>query len=73
MNGYHPVNPNNLTTQEEIDQQLNATTVNIILKAMTPEYLTHIRTYEDAKGAWDNLEKVFKGNASIMASKFEEV
>ena len=73
VNGYHPLNPENLTAKEEIDQQLNATAVNIILKSMTPEYLTHIRSYEDAKGAWDNLEKVFKGNASIRASKFEEV
>ena len=38
VNGYHPVNPNNLTVQEEIDQQLNATAVNSILKAMTQEY-----------------------------------
>ena len=43
VNGYHPVNPNNLTTQEEIDQQLNATAISIILKPMTPEYLTRIR------------------------------
>ena len=73
VNGYHPLDPTNLTAKEEVDNQLNATASNIILKAMTPELMTHIRSYTTAKGAWDNLEKMFIGNASIMASKFEEI
>ena len=48
---FHPLNPNNLTSREEVDEQLNATTLHTIQQSLTKEYMAHIRKYDTAKQA----------------------
>ncbi|KAK1615927.1 hypothetical protein QYE76_021444 [Lolium multiflorum] len=71
--GYSPRDPKSLTRREVVDDQLNATAINMIHMAITPKDRAHIRSLKTAKEAWDKLEKLFLGNASIQSSRFDEV
>ncbi|KAK1643686.1 hypothetical protein QYE76_061491 [Lolium multiflorum] len=71
--GYSPRDPKRLTRREVVDDQLNATAINMIHMAITPKDRAHIRSLKTAKEAWDKLEKLFLGNASIQSSRFDEV
>ncbi|KAK1652318.1 hypothetical protein QYE76_070123 [Lolium multiflorum] len=71
--GYSPRDPKNLTRRDVVDDQLNATAINMIHMAITPKDRAHIRSLKTAKEAWDKLEKLFLGNASIQSSRFDEV
>ncbi|KAK1609416.1 hypothetical protein QYE76_033089 [Lolium multiflorum] len=70
--GYSPRDPKSLTRRDVVDDQLNATAINMIHMAITPKD-PHIRSLKTAKEAWDKLEKLFLGNASIQSSRFDEV
>ncbi|KAK1558137.1 hypothetical protein QYE76_017536 [Lolium multiflorum] len=65
--------PRRLTRRDVVDDQLNATAINMIHMAITPKDRAHIRSLKTAKEAWDKLEKLFLGNASIQSSRFDEV
>ncbi|KAK1610929.1 hypothetical protein QYE76_034602 [Lolium multiflorum] len=71
--GYSPRDPKSLTRRDVVDDQLNATAINMIHMAITHKDRTHIRSLKTAKEAWDKLEKLFLGNASIQSSRFDEV
>ncbi|KAK1603473.1 hypothetical protein QYE76_016690 [Lolium multiflorum] len=71
--GYSPRDPKNLTRRDVVDDQLNATAINMIHMAVTPKDRAHIRSLKTAKEAWDKLDKLFLGNASIQSSRFDEV
>ncbi|KAK1607395.1 hypothetical protein QYE76_031068 [Lolium multiflorum] len=71
--GYSPRDPKKLTRRDVVDDQLNATAINMIHMAVTPKDRTHIRSLKTAKEAWDKLDKLFLGNASIQSSRFDEV
>ncbi|KAK1692565.1 hypothetical protein QYE76_009262 [Lolium multiflorum] len=71
--GYSPRDPKKLTRRDVVDDQLNATAINMIHMAITPKDRAHIRSLKTAKEAWDKLEKLFLGNASIQSSRFDEV
>jgi hypothetical protein len=71
--GFHPREPNNLTSREEVEEQLNATALHIIQQVVPDTYMAHILTFSTAKEAWDHLESLFTGNASIKSSKFDEI
>ncbi|KAK1653911.1 hypothetical protein QYE76_071716 [Lolium multiflorum] len=71
--GYSPRDPKNLTRREVVDDQLNATAINMIHMAVTPKDHAHIRSLKTAKEAWDKLDKLFLGNESIQSSRFDEV
>ncbi|KAK1691973.1 hypothetical protein QYE76_008670 [Lolium multiflorum] len=45
----------------------------MIHMAVSPKDRAHIRTLKTAKEAWDKLDKLFLGNASIQSSCFDEV
>ena len=69
--GFHLVEPNNLTPREDINSQLNATALHTIQSAATDEYLPHIQMCKTAKDAWQKLDNLFLGNKSIQQSKYE--
>ncbi|KAK1678322.1 hypothetical protein QYE76_039170 [Lolium multiflorum] len=71
--GYSPRDPKNLTRREVVDDQLNATAINMIHLAVTPKDRAHIRSLKTAKEAWNKLDKLFLGNESIQSSRFDEV
>ncbi|KAK1683184.1 hypothetical protein QYE76_044032 [Lolium multiflorum] len=71
--GYSPRDPKKLTRRDVVDDQLNATAINMIHMAVTPKDRAHIRSLKTAKEAWDKLDKLFLGNASIQSSRFDEV
>ncbi|KAK1669936.1 hypothetical protein QYE76_058095 [Lolium multiflorum] len=71
--GYSPRDPKNLTRREVVDDQLNATAINMIHMAITPKDRAHIRSLKTAKEAWNKLDKLFLGNESIQSSRFDEV
>src|SRR3954468_3219467 len=71
--GFSPFDPKLLTRGEVVDKKLNATALGMIQKALTPKDFAHIRQFDTAKGAWDQLTELFVGNASIQSSKFDEV
>ncbi|KAK1631589.1 hypothetical protein QYE76_005904 [Lolium multiflorum] len=71
--GYSPRDPKHLTRREVVDDQLNATAINMIHMAVTPKDRAHIRSLKTAKEAWDKLDKLFLGNESIQSSRFDEV
>ncbi|KAK1682668.1 hypothetical protein QYE76_043516 [Lolium multiflorum] len=71
--GYSQRDPKHLTRREVVDDQLNATAINMIHMAVTPKDRTHIRSLKTAKEAWDKLDKLFLGNESIQSSRFDEV
>ncbi|KAK1694494.1 hypothetical protein QYE76_011191 [Lolium multiflorum] len=71
--GYSPRDPRHLTRREVVDDQLNATAINMIHMAVTPKDRAHIRSLKTAKEAWDKLDKLFLGNESIQRSRFDEV
>ncbi|KAK1664933.1 hypothetical protein QYE76_053092 [Lolium multiflorum] len=71
--GYSPRDPKHLTRREVVDDQLNATAINMIHMAVTPKDRAHIRSLKTAKEAWDKLDKLFLGNESIKSSRFDEV
>jgi hypothetical protein len=71
--GFHPREPNNLTSRGEVEEQLNGTALHIIQQAVPDTYIAHIRTLATAKQACDYLESLFTGNASIKSSKFDEM
>ncbi|KAK1692593.1 hypothetical protein QYE76_009290 [Lolium multiflorum] len=71
--GYSPRDPKNLTRREVMDDQLNATAINMIHMPVTPKDHAHIRSLKTAKEAWDKLDKIFLGNESIQISHFDEV
>ncbi|KAK1607391.1 hypothetical protein QYE76_031064 [Lolium multiflorum] len=71
--GYSPRDPKNLTRREVVDDQLNATAINMIHMAVTPKDRAHIRSLKTAKEAWNKLDKLFLGNESIQSSRFDEV
>ncbi|KAK1667962.1 hypothetical protein QYE76_056121 [Lolium multiflorum] len=71
--GYSPRDPRHLTRREVVDDQLNATAINMIHMAVTPKDRAHIRSLKTAKEAWDKLDKLFLGNESIQSSHFDEV
>jgi hypothetical protein len=71
--GYSPRDPKSLTRREVMDDQLNATAINMIHMAVTPKDRAHIRSLKTAKEAWDKLDKIFLGNESIQSSRFDEV
>ncbi|KAK1644213.1 hypothetical protein QYE76_062018 [Lolium multiflorum] len=71
--GYSPRDPKNLTRKEVVDDQLNATAINMIHMAVTPKDRAHIRSLKTAKEAWNKLDKLFLGNESIQSSRFDEV
>ena len=56
-----------------MDEQLNATAFHIIRQSLPKEYHAHIRKFDAAKDAWDQITKLFIGNESIQGSKFDEV
>ena len=60
--GFHPVDPDNLTPREDINSQLNATTLHKIQSEATDEYLPHIQMCKTAKDAWQKLDTLFLGN-----------
>jgi hypothetical protein len=62
--GYSPRDPKKMTRRDVVDDQLNATAINMIHMAISPKDRAHIRSIETAKEAWDKLEKLFLGNAS---------
>ncbi|KAK1620182.1 hypothetical protein QYE76_025699 [Lolium multiflorum] len=71
--GYSPRDPKKMTRRDVVDDQLNATAINMIHMAISPKDRAHIRSIKTAKEAWDKLEKLFLGNASIQSSRFDEV
>ncbi|KAK1664531.1 hypothetical protein QYE76_052690 [Lolium multiflorum] len=71
--GYSPRDPKHLTRREVVDDQLNATAINMIHMVVTPKDRAHIRSLKTAKEAWDKLDKLFLGNESIQSSRFDEV
>src|SRR4051794_32867258 len=71
--GFSPVFPSDLTRNEVVDCQLNATALNIIQNAMSLKELAHIRSSRTAKGAWEKVSSLFTGNASIQESNYEGV
>ncbi|KAK1616982.1 hypothetical protein QYE76_022499 [Lolium multiflorum] len=71
--GYSPRDPKNLTRRDVVDDQLNATAINMIHMVVTPKDRAHIRSLKTAKEAWDKLDKLFLENASIQSSRFDEV
>ncbi|KAK1681241.1 hypothetical protein QYE76_042089, partial [Lolium multiflorum] len=71
--GYSPRDPKHLTRREVLDDQLNATAINMIHMAVTPKDRAHIRSLKTAKEAWDKLDKLFLRNESIQSSRFDEV
>ncbi|KAK1665502.1 hypothetical protein QYE76_053661 [Lolium multiflorum] len=71
--GYSPRDPKNLTRREVVDDQLNATAINMIHMAVTPKDRAHIRSLKTAKEAWNKLDKLFLANESIQSSRFDEV
>ncbi|KAK1616573.1 hypothetical protein QYE76_022090 [Lolium multiflorum] len=71
--GYSPRDPKNLTRREVVDDQLNATAINMIHMAVTPKDRAHIFSLKTAKEAWNELDKLFLGNESIQNSRFDEV
>jgi hypothetical protein len=71
--GFHPREPNNLTSREEVEEQLNAIALHIIQQAVPDTYMAHILTFSTAKEAWDHLESLFTRNASIKSSKFDKI
>ena len=62
-----------MTRRDVVDDQLNATAINMIHMAISPKDRAHIRSIKTAKEACDKLEKLFLGNASIQSSRFDEV
>ncbi|KAK1618540.1 hypothetical protein QYE76_024057 [Lolium multiflorum] len=71
--GYSPRDPKNLTRREVVDDQPNATAINMIHMAVTPKDRAHIRSLKTAKEALNKLNKLFLGNESIQSSRFNEV
>lgn len=70
VEGYKPYDETNLTRREVVDCQLDATALNMIQKALSPKEYSYIRRLETAKEAWDHLELLYIGNASIQDAKF---
>ena len=60
LNGYNPVDPTNLTRQEEIDEQLDANAKYILESAMTANDEDQVRNLKTTKEAWDYLSSVYE-------------
>jgi hypothetical protein len=71
--GFHPREPNKLTSREEVEEQLNATALHIIQQAVLDAYMAHIHTLSTAKEAWDHLKSLFTRKANIKSSMFDEI
>jgi len=68
LHGFNPVDPNNLTKQEEIDEQLDANAKFILESAMTANDEDHVRNLKTCNEAWLYLETVYEGNEGIQRS-----
>ena len=68
LHGFNPVDPNNLTKQEEIDEQLDANAKYILESAMTANDEDHVRNLKTCNEAWLYLETVYEGNEGIQRS-----
>ena len=53
--GYYPKDEKNLSSSDLIDQQLDATSMHMLERAMVNEGVDHIRSLPNAKAAWDHL------------------
>jgi hypothetical protein len=71
--GYKPHEPNNITQQEVVDDQLNATALHMIHASVNPKDCTRAHSFKTTKEAWDHLLYLFLGNGNIQSSKFDEV
>src|SRR5664279_1300940 len=58
--GFKPLDPNNLTAQEVIDEQLDTTAQYILERAMNEEDVDLVRAFKIAKDAWDYLESLYE-------------
>jgi alpha-galactosidase len=68
-NGYSLSDPDNLTSSEIIDEQLNASAMHMLEKSMANEGVDHIRSIKTAKEAWDYIVDLYDGNTSMQRSK----
>ena len=66
MQGYNPVDPNNLTRQEEIDEQLDANAKFILEGAMSANDEDIVRNLRTAKEVWLHLQTIYEGNEGIQ-------
>ena len=55
LQGYNPVDPSNLTRQEEIDEQLDANAQFILESAMSVNDEDIVRNLKTTKDAWVHL------------------
>ena len=66
LQGYNPVDPNNLTRQEEIDEQLDANAKFILESAMSANDEDIVRNLKTTKEAWVHLQTIYEGNEGIQ-------
>jgi hypothetical protein len=69
--GYKPHEPKNITQQEVVDDQLNATVLHMIHVSVNPKDCTRAHYFKTTKEAWDHLLDLFLGNGNIQSSKFD--
>jgi hypothetical protein len=72
--GFHPTSKdlNNLLPWEQMDKQLNASTLHLIHMSLTEKEKAFVRSITSTKEAWDALTNLFIDNESIQESKFDE-
>ena len=71
VDGFKPVNENDLTMKEEVEAQLNSTALDVIRVAVGEKNIHHIEDCTTAKEAWDSLTEVFVGNDSMRRNRYE--
>ena len=62
VDGFEPVDENDLTRKEEVEAQLNSTALDVIRVAVGEKNIHHIEDCTTAKEAWNTLTEVFVGN-----------
>ena len=66
VNGYNPVNPNNLTGREFYDRQLNATAHDKIRSAVHRALHDQVSNLESAKELWERIVVLEEGTNLIQ-------
>ena len=70
-NGYHPVDPNNLTPSEVFDRHLNLAAIGFLKRGMDELTRAPFLHITDAKELWDTLLIAKSGTGSLQMTRYE--
>ena len=70
-NGYTVTDPAKPTSQDDINEHLNAQATNAIFGVLSGDEFNRIATLESANEIWTTLKNVHEGTSSVRESKIE--